>query len=112
MPKRKTVDAEVVPAAKPKASASTHKRATKKAAVEESVVSTLEAAVVPAAEPAVVPAVEPAVVPAPASSRPVSEEDIALLAYSYWEARGCQGGNPEEDWFRAQTELAELAQNR
>ena len=30
---------------------------------------------------------------------------IARLAYSYWEARGCQGGCPEEDWLRAEQEL-------
>jgi hypothetical protein len=30
---------------------------------------------------------------------------IAVLAYSYWEARGCQGGSPDEDWFRAEREL-------
>lgn len=45
-------------------------------------------------------------------SRPVdppqpTSEEIAKLAYSYWEARGCQGGSPEEDWFRAQRELLE-----
>jgi len=34
-----------------------------------------------------------------------SHEDIAALAYSYWEARGCQGGSPEEDWLRAEQEL-------
>jgi len=34
-----------------------------------------------------------------------SREDIAALAYSYWEARGCQGGSPEVDWFRAEQEL-------
>jgi len=34
-----------------------------------------------------------------------SHEDIAALAYSYWEARGFQGGSPEEDWFRAEQEL-------
>ena len=34
-----------------------------------------------------------------------SQEDIAVLAYSYWEARGCQGGSPEEDWLRAEQEL-------
>ncbi len=33
------------------------------------------------------------------------EEEIARLAYSYWENRGCQGGSPEEDWFRAEEEL-------
>jgi hypothetical protein len=32
-------------------------------------------------------------------------EDIARLAYSLWEARGCQDGSPEEDWFRAEQEL-------
>jgi hypothetical protein len=32
-------------------------------------------------------------------------EKIALLAYTYWMQRGCQGGSPEEDWFRAEREL-------
>jgi len=32
-------------------------------------------------------------------------EEISLLAYSYWEARGCQGGCPDEDWRRAEEEL-------
>jgi hypothetical protein len=31
--------------------------------------------------------------------------DVAELAYSYWEARGFQGGSPWEDWFRAEEEL-------
>jgi hypothetical protein len=30
---------------------------------------------------------------------------IARLAYSYWEARGSQGGSAEEDWLRAEHEL-------
>ena len=34
-----------------------------------------------------------------------TEDDIAELAYSYWEARGYQGGSPWEDWFRAEREL-------
>jgi hypothetical protein len=34
-----------------------------------------------------------------------SYEDISLLAYSYWEARGYQGGSPDEDWRRAEQEL-------
>ncbi len=39
-------------------------------------------------------------------SEPVSRrERIAMLAYSYWEQRGCQGGSPEEDWFRAEREI-------
>jgi hypothetical protein len=32
-------------------------------------------------------------------------EQIALLAYSYWQARGCRGGSPEEDWYRAESEI-------
>lgn len=31
--------------------------------------------------------------------------EIAVLAYSYWEARGAQDGSAEEDWFRAEQEL-------
>jgi hypothetical protein len=38
-----------------------------------------------------------------------SRERIASLAYSYWEARGCQGGSSEEDWLRAEQELAAAA---
>jgi hypothetical protein len=32
-------------------------------------------------------------------------EEIARLAYSYWESRAGQGGSPEEDWFQAEREL-------
>ncbi|MCC7176361.1 MAG: DUF2934 domain-containing protein [Bryobacterales bacterium] len=35
----------------------------------------------------------------------VSSEEIARLAYSYWEARGRTGGSAAEDWFRAELEL-------
>jgi hypothetical protein len=34
-----------------------------------------------------------------------SHDDIAARSYSYWEARGFQGGSPEEDWLRAEQEL-------
>jgi hypothetical protein len=33
------------------------------------------------------------------------QEEIARLAYSYWEARAGQGGSPEEDWFQAEREI-------
>jgi hypothetical protein len=32
-------------------------------------------------------------------------EEIATLAYSYWEQRGWQHGNDVEDWLRAEKEL-------
>jgi hypothetical protein len=35
----------------------------------------------------------------------VTNDVVARLAYSYWEARGYQGGSPEEDWLRAEQEL-------
>jgi hypothetical protein len=54
------------------------------------------------------PAAAAAPVTQPIPAAP-SREDIAILAYSYWEARGCQGGSPEEDWVRAEQELAAAA---
>jgi len=35
----------------------------------------------------------------------IQDEEIARLAYSYWEARGGQEGSPEEDWLRAERQL-------
>jgi len=32
-------------------------------------------------------------------------DEIAVLAYLYWEARGCPHGDREQDWFRAEEEL-------
>jgi DUF2934 family protein len=39
------------------------------------------------------------------SSRHADPEQIARLAYSYWEDRHGQGGTAEEDWYRAEQEL-------
>jgi Protein of unknown function (DUF2934) len=38
-----------------------------------------------------------------------TNEEIAVLAYSYWVTRGYQDGCPEEDWLRAEQELLRLA---
>ena len=35
----------------------------------------------------------------------VDQEAIALLAYFYWERRGCPHDSPDEDWFCAEAEL-------
>ncbi len=40
-----------------------------------------------------------------------NHNEIARLAYSYWEARGYQGGSPEDDWYRAQAELRRRRQH-
>jgi hypothetical protein len=41
----------------------------------------------------------------------LNQEEVARLAHSYWEARGCQGGSAEEDWFRAERELRAIQAN-
>jgi hypothetical protein len=46
-----------------------------------------------------------AVAPQPTLANAPSRDEIANLAYLYWESRGCQGGSPEEDWIRAEREL-------
>jgi hypothetical protein len=55
-------------------------------------------------EPATVEAPPPAPAPLTAAA-PVSHDEIARLAYAYWEARGRQGGSAAEDWSRAEREL-------
>ena len=34
-----------------------------------------------------------------------AHEEIAVLAYSLWQARGCPEGTPEEDWLNAERTL-------
>ncbi len=47
---------------------------------------------------------EPEVVP--------TQEEIAALAYSLWEARGMNAGSSEEDWFCAEEQLRAQGRNR
>jgi hypothetical protein len=57
-------------------------------------------------------ATKPAMVPrAPtdSSESPVHQE-IAALAYSLWQARGCPEGTPDEDWFNAEEALKAKAE--
>jgi hypothetical protein len=42
--------------------------------------------------------------PAGAATHP-SYEEIARLAYGYWEDRGHPHGSAQEDWYRAEREL-------
>lgn len=39
------------------------------------------------------------------TSPELNTEEVARLAYFYWEARGRDGGSAEEDWLRAEQEL-------
>lgn len=39
------------------------------------------------------------------AAAPLSHDDIAERAYLIWEARGGQGGAPDDDWQRAIAEL-------
>jgi hypothetical protein len=39
-------------------------------------------------------------------------QDIAALAHSLWQTRGCPDGSPDEDWFRASQELRARAEGR
>ncbi len=94
-------------AAKPKAASTTapHKHARK---------SVKPAEIAPETTPVIAPPVQEAATEVvqevvQSSARVVTREDIARLAYSYWEARGYQGGSPEEDWLRAERELTVLS---
>ena len=46
----------------------------------------------------------------PAVPRKPGHAEISALAYSYWAARGYQGGSAEEDWQRAEEELSRATQ--
>jgi len=46
----------------------------------------------------------PANATAPARNGPTHEQ-IARRAYEIFQARGCQPGNPEQDWHQAEREL-------
>ena len=43
----------------------------------------------------------------PRRPRIPTHDEIARLAYSYWEARGRQHGSAAEDWLRAERELTQ-----
>ena len=39
-------------------------------------------------------------------TRALEHGDIAVHAYHLWEQRGCSDGCPDEDWYRAEQEIA------
>jgi hypothetical protein len=42
----------------------------------------------------------------PALLNNANEKEIALLAYQFWQERGCPIGSDQDDWFRAEREVA------
>jgi hypothetical protein len=61
-------------------------------------VATVTAPLASAAAPPVRTAASPRSTP--------THQQIAALAYSYWDGRGRRDGSPEADWLRAERELA------
>jgi len=51
-------------------------------------------------------------VPQPRSDPAIAHEEIAVLAHSYWEARGDRDGGPEDGWFRAERDVRSLRRTR
>jgi hypothetical protein len=49
----------------------------------------------------------PSGLPVDVGDGPIPHEEIERLAHSFWEAHGCDGGSPEEDWLLAERELKE-----
>jgi hypothetical protein len=45
------------------------------------------------------------------SQRPITHQQIAELAHSYWTSRGHAHGSSEDDWFRAERQLTGAANN-
>jgi len=76
-----------------------HKTSVPKRVARPAVVELSDA---PWSEPEALSAAPAAAAAAPAES---FHDAVARLAYSYWEARGYQGGSPEADWLRAEQEL-------
>jgi hypothetical protein len=97
---RKRNEARSIISAEGAAAPATHRRSVRASVTPSSV----SAPVSTPAEPQ-----PPAVLETPVvetATAAISEQDqIAKLAFSYWEARGCQGGSPEEDWARAEQEV-------
>jgi hypothetical protein len=106
-------------AAKPKAPRVKSAKHARAAAPELAAVSEIETLPLAPLDPAPVASIEavPAVkhvetpislsASAPVTSSSVNvdpSEEIARIAYGYWQARGCVGGDPLEDWVRAESE--------
>ncbi len=61
-----------------------------------------------AAAAAAAKAVDPVAESAPTLSV-LEREEIARLAFQYWQERGCPEGSPDEDWLRAEADVRKQA---
>ncbi len=115
MPVRKRSEARSIPAGESAVPATPSTERRRRTVRAKAAVAPAEAPVSTVAEPAdatVATAPEPTDITSevrstrPNSSEPAQDrEEIARLAYTYWQARGGQGGSPEEDWERAEQEI-------
>ena len=108
MAKKVSVRPEALTAAQPAAAAAPAAAPVKKTRTHrtKSVSDEADATRKPAPRTSAKPAVEKTAT-LTAAVIDLSREEVARLAYSYWEARGYQGGSPMEDWIRAENELRE-----
>lgn len=88
------------PVAEPAAEPVAKKRSTAKAPRAVKKVSTPQ----DAPKPVLVKGAEVVRMPV-AKAAATTHEQIAQLAYRYWQERGCQHGHHHEDWVRAEQEL-------
>jgi len=90
MARKRNLNSEIVVSSGPAAAAPVRRVSSRRATLTQ-----------PAAESSAPQPASPAAEP--------SHQEIAALAYSYWQQRGCQGGSPVEDWARAQRALRQRA---
>jgi hypothetical protein len=101
MSQKRNPDSELIVSSGAAAPASSRRKSPSKARAKHLAASTESAVEVP--EVAAAQAAQTVVMEQPVYEP--SYEEIAQLAYLYWEARGCQGGSSEQDWLRAEQEL-------
>jgi hypothetical protein len=113
MTKKRTTSTDTTPApakARAAAPATPRPRTAKKSAAETAPAAAQEPVARHRRATPVHKIVQPEVAEAPVPvSISITQDDIAQLAFSYFERRGYQGGSPEEDWLRAEEELLQMA---
>ncbi len=97
MARKRILNSEIAASSGPASAAPVRRVPSRRTIVSKHVAENLDSGKNPSVPQPVSPAYEP------------SHQEIAALAYSYWEQRGCQGGSSDEDWARAQRALRQRA---